>query len=64
LDAQHRGIAVMHQHSGLFGDLSIAENVFMGHPKKGFLGIMDEPTATFSRHSWQLTPLSFRHELQ
>jgi rhamnose transport system ATP-binding protein len=41
LDAQHRGIAVMHQHPGLFGDLSIAENVFMGHPKKGFLGILD-----------------------
>src|SRR6516225_1919024 len=41
LDAQHRGIAVMHQHPGLFGDLSIAENVFMGHPKKRFLGILD-----------------------
>src|ERR1700675_3736373 len=31
----------MHQPPGLFGDLSIAENVFMGHPKKGFLGILD-----------------------
>ncbi|MBV9488438.1 MAG: ATP-binding cassette domain-containing protein, partial [Verrucomicrobia bacterium] len=41
LDAQHRGIAVMHQHPGLFGDLSIAENVFMGHPKTGFLGLLD-----------------------
>ena len=41
LDAQHRGIAVMHQHPGLFGDLSIAENVFMGHPEKGFLGLLD-----------------------
>ncbi|MBV8899235.1 MAG: ATP-binding cassette domain-containing protein, partial [Verrucomicrobia bacterium] len=40
-DAQRRGIAVMHQHPGLFGDLSIAENVFMGHPKKGFLGLLD-----------------------
>ncbi len=31
LDAQRYGIAVMHQHPGLFPDLSVAENVFMGH---------------------------------
>ena len=31
LDAQRSGIAVMHQHPGLFPDLSVAENVFMGH---------------------------------
>ena len=30
LDAQRAGIAVMHQHPGLFPDLSLAENVFMG----------------------------------
>ncbi len=28
--AQHAGIAVMHQHPGLFPDLSIAENLFIG----------------------------------
>ncbi|MBK5089914.1 ATP-binding cassette domain-containing protein [Burkholderia sp. R-69927] len=31
LDSQRRGIAVMHQHPGLFGDLSVAENIFIGH---------------------------------
>ncbi|NLS01637.1 ATP-binding cassette domain-containing protein [Rhizobium sp. P38BS-XIX] len=30
LEAQHAGIAVMHQHPGLFPDLSIAENLFIG----------------------------------
>lgn len=50
LDAQHRGIAVMHQHPGLFGDLSIAENVFMGHPKKGFLGILDHDAMLGETH--------------
>jgi rhamnose transport system ATP-binding protein len=29
-DAQRAGIAVMHQHPGLFPDLSIAENLFIG----------------------------------
>ena len=31
LDAFRRGIAVVHQHPGLFGDLSITENIFLGH---------------------------------
>src|ERR1700684_4417505 len=28
LDAFRRGIAVVHQHPGLFGDLSVTENIF------------------------------------
>jgi rhamnose transport system ATP-binding protein len=31
LDAFRRGIAVVHQHPGLFADLSITENIFLGH---------------------------------
>jgi rhamnose transport system ATP-binding protein len=31
LDAFRRGISVVHQHPGLFGDLSVAENIFIGH---------------------------------
>ena len=35
-DAQAAGVAVMHQHPGLFPDLSLAENVFMGAmPRRG-----------------------------
>lgn len=30
LEAQHAGVAVMHQHPGLFPDLSIAKNLFIG----------------------------------
>jgi len=40
-DAQHAGVAVMHQHPGLFPDLSVAENVFMGHMPKRPSGTID-----------------------
>jgi rhamnose transport system ATP-binding protein len=40
LEAQRAGIAVMHQHPGLFPELSVAENVFMGHmPAAGAVGL-------------------------
>ncbi|MFZ1427290.1 MAG: ATP-binding cassette domain-containing protein [Geminicoccaceae bacterium] len=42
LDAQHHGIAVMHQHPGLFPDLSVAENIFIGHSRKGAGGLLDQ----------------------
>ena len=39
-DAQANGIAVMHQHPGLFPDLSLAENIYLGHmPRDRFGGI-------------------------
>ena len=31
LDSRRNGIAVVHQHPALFPDLSVAENVFIGH---------------------------------
>ena len=31
LDGFRRGISVVHQHPGLFSDLSVAENIFIGH---------------------------------
>ena len=42
LEAARRGIAVMHQHPGLFGDLSVFENIFMGHMPRDRLGGIDE----------------------
>ena len=36
-----RGIAVMHQHPGLFPDLSVAENIFIGHMPRGRSGGLD-----------------------
>ena len=39
LDAQQAGVAVMHQHPGLFPDLSVVENVFMGHMPRGLWGL-------------------------
>ncbi len=41
LDAQRMGIAVMHQHPGLFADLSVAENLFMGRQLKSPFGALD-----------------------
>ena len=41
LDAQHHGVAVMHQHPSLFGDLSVVENVFIGHMPRTPLGAID-----------------------
>ena len=42
LDASRRGIAVMHQHPGLFGDLSVYENIFLGHMPRNRLGGVDD----------------------
>jgi rhamnose transport system ATP-binding protein len=39
LEAQRQGIAVMHQHPGLFPDLTIFENIFIGHMPRGLLGV-------------------------
>ncbi|HEX4765269.1 MAG TPA: ATP-binding cassette domain-containing protein [Lichenihabitans sp.] len=42
LEAARRGIAVMHQHPGLFGDLSVAENLFIGHMPRRRFGDVDD----------------------
>lgn len=41
MDAQSQGIAVIHQHPGLFPDLSIVENIFFGRFKKTSSGLLD-----------------------
>ena len=41
VDALHRGIAVMHQHPGLFADLPVFENIFMGHAMRDRFGNLD-----------------------
>jgi rhamnose transport system ATP-binding protein len=41
LDASRAGIAVMHQHPGLFGDLSVCENIYLGHMPRTPLGGVD-----------------------
>ncbi len=43
-DARRLGIGVMHQHPGLFPDLSVAENIFIGHYPLSPLGLLDEKT--------------------
>ena len=52
LDAQHRGIAVVHQHPGLFPDLSIAENVFAGQPIRGAAGLLDHGEMRAEAQKW------------
>ena len=39
LEAQRQGIAVMHQHPGLFPDLTVFENIFIGHMPRSPLGV-------------------------
>jgi rhamnose transport system ATP-binding protein len=39
--ARALGIAVVHQEPRLFPDLTVAENVFIGHAPSGFLGTID-----------------------
>ena len=41
LEAHQRGIAVMHQHPGLFDHLSVAENIFIGHARTNRWGCLD-----------------------
>ena len=41
LDAQRRGVAVMHQHPGLFPDLAVEENLLIGHEQGSRLGLLD-----------------------
>ncbi|TNB49570.1 ATP-binding cassette domain-containing protein [Martelella lutilitoris] len=41
LDAQHAGIAVVHQHPGLFPDLSIVENIYFGRYPTNAVGLLD-----------------------
>ena len=40
-DAQAAGVAVMHQHPGLFPDLSLAENIYMGNMPVDRFGNID-----------------------
>ena len=40
-DARSRGLAVVHQEPRLFPDLTVAENVFLGHAPTGRLGMLD-----------------------
>ncbi len=40
-DARSRGLAVVHQEPRLFPDLTVAENVFVGHAPSGRLGLLD-----------------------
>jgi ABC-type sugar transport system ATPase subunit len=42
LEASRCGIAVMHQRPGLFGDLSVYENIFLGHIPRNRLGGVDD----------------------
>ncbi len=40
-DAQSKGVAVVHQHPGLFPDMSAAENIFAGRPLRSRFGTLD-----------------------
>ncbi|MDR1903229.1 MAG: sugar ABC transporter ATP-binding protein [Treponema sp.] len=41
LDAHKAGLSVVHQEIKLVGSLSVKENIFLGHPETGNLGLID-----------------------
>jgi rhamnose transport system ATP-binding protein len=41
LEAMRLGVTVVHQHPGLFSDLTVAENIFIGHMPTGHLQRID-----------------------
>ncbi|WP_296747195.1 ATP-binding cassette domain-containing protein [Mesorhizobium sp.] len=51
-DARLAGIAVMHQHPGLFPDLTIAENIFAGHLSKSSVGYVDHACLEREAREW------------
>ncbi|GAB7067527.1 ATP-binding cassette domain-containing protein [Mycolicibacterium hodleri] len=52
LDAQHLGIAVVHQHPGLFPDLPIYENVYAGRPLTNRFGLLDHARMSREARQW------------
>jgi len=51
-DARAAGIAVMHQHPGLFPDLTIAENIFAGHLSNAVFGYVDHAQLERDAREW------------
>ncbi|MEM9813712.1 MAG: ATP-binding cassette domain-containing protein, partial [Pseudomonadota bacterium] len=43
-DATAAGITAIHQETVLFDELSVAENIFIGHAPRGRFGLIDWPT--------------------
>lgn len=63
-DAQAAGVAVMHQHPGLFPDLSVAENIYIGHmPRDRFGGIDNALMITGARRVLETVGLDVRADV-
>ena len=48
-DAERAGVTAIHQETVLFDELSVAENIFLGHAPRGRFGLID--TATMTRRA-------------
>lgn len=63
-DAQAAGVAVMHQHPGLFPDLSVAENIYIGHmPRDRFGGIDNAAMIAGARRVLETVGLEVRADV-
>lgn len=51
-DAAQAGITAIHQETVLFDELSVAENIFIGHAPKGRFGLID--TAAMTAHAQEI----------
>ena len=50
-DAANAGITAIHQETVLFDDLSVAENIFLGHAPRGRFGLIDWKTMNAARRA-------------
>lgn len=52
VDAKAAGVAVVHQHPGLFPELSVAENVFARQQPRLAMGLVDHATMRTEARTW------------
>lgn len=69
-DAEHAGVAIIHQELNLVEQLSVAANIFLGREKRGALGLLDDrameaaASELFERLGCRISPTQHVSELR
>jgi len=61
-DAIDAGVTAIHQETVLFDELSVGENIFLGHAPKGRLGLIDDPKEPVDVRQFKRKALSIHWE--
>ena len=59
--AENAGVTAIHQETVLFDELSVAENIFLGHAPRGKFGLIDKGTMMSRAHEILSSILSLIH---